>query len=209
VIAPLSDVAPACGISTVTFNNDISYSVSIARELQPMLLVWLCIVSLGYSYRSWLSAPLACHLIFKVIHIQQQVKSAFKVILRLTVSQPASQPVLVPMTNFFPLLSIIIFRQLQVCWCGAPSLWWEVGSVVLSFWHSRSQIWVPRESWAYFIVSIFKTPQTWSARFLFNCPRNRVAQLYPRALGIQQHITSTVFIVPLSNQLVTVGLLYI
>jgi hypothetical protein len=35
------------------------------------------------------------------------------------------------------LLSLIIFRQLWVCWCGAP-LWREVGSLVFSFCRASS-----------------------------------------------------------------------
>jgi hypothetical protein len=48
---------------------------------------------------------------------------------------------------------------------------------------SVSQIWVPRDSCAYFTVYF------WDSLFLegqvavFISPRNRVAQLYPRALG--------------------------
>jgi hypothetical protein len=36
--------------------------------------------------------------------------------------------------------------------------------------HSLPQIWVPWDSWAYFIVSIFETPPTWRARFLYLFP---------------------------------------
>jgi hypothetical protein len=35
---------------------------------------------------------------------------------------------------------------------------------------SLSQIWVPWDSWAYFIVSIFETPPTWRTRFLYLFP---------------------------------------
>jgi hypothetical protein len=50
-------------------------------------------------------------------------------------------------------------------------LWREVGSVVLSR--------------AHFIDSIFGTPPTWRVVFLYIFRRrNRVAQLYPRALGM-------------------------
>jgi hypothetical protein len=51
-------------------------------------------------------------------------------------------------------------------------LWREVGSVLSVFTGHRqrslSQIWVPRDSWACFIVSIFETPPIRRARFLFN-----------------------------------------
>jgi hypothetical protein len=30
--------------------------------------------------------------------------------------------------------------------------------------------WVQQKSWTYFIVSIFETPQTWRARFLYLFP---------------------------------------
>jgi hypothetical protein len=43
---------------------------------------------------------------------------------------------------------------------------------------------VPRDSRPYFIVLILQTPPTWRAKSLYLYPpRNRVAQLYPRALG--------------------------
>jgi hypothetical protein len=40
---------------------------------------------------------------------------------------------------------------------------------------------VPRDSRQYFIVSILEAPITWRAILI--SPRNRVAQIYPRALG--------------------------
>jgi hypothetical protein len=78
-----------------------------------------------------------------------------------------------PRPNFL-LLSLIIFKQLRICWCGAPSL---TTSRVCSFQFfaahrqsSFSQVWAPRDLWAYFIVSVFEIPPTWRARFLYLIP---------------------------------------
>jgi hypothetical protein len=83
-----------------------------------------------------------------------------------------------PATNFSP-SSWIIFKQLQVCWCGEPSLMrGRVCSVqlLLGIASCLSRVWVPRDSCPYFNVSIFYTPPTWRAR-------NIAAQLYSQALG--------------------------
>jgi hypothetical protein len=48
-------------------------------------------------------------------------------------------------------------------------------------WHSRVR--VPRDSWPYFTVSDLRLPQLGGPGPLFISPRNRVAQLYPQALG--------------------------
>jgi hypothetical protein len=100
-----------------------------------------------------------------------------EVILRPTVSRPVRLSARHPSgthDQFSPLLSLIIFRQLRVCWCGAPSL---ARSRVCSFQffaghrqHNPSHIGVPRDSWAYFIVTIFEIPPTWMARFLYIFP---------------------------------------
>jgi hypothetical protein len=78
-----------------------------------------------------------------------------------------------PATNF-PLLSLIIFRRLWVCWCGGALSDEKTSLLFLVFTRHRqrclSQIWVPQDSWAYFIVSIFETPPTWRARFLYLFP---------------------------------------
>jgi hypothetical protein len=44
-------------------------------------------------------------------------------------------------------------------------------------------------SWAYFIDSIFETPNLVGHVLVFISPRNRVAQLYPRALGLSIKFT--------------------
>jgi hypothetical protein len=55
---------------------------------------------------------------------------------------------------------------------------------------SLSQILVPWDSWAQFIVSIFETPPTRKGQVpVFISPRNRVARLYPRALGLTDQFT--------------------
>jgi hypothetical protein len=62
----------------------------------------------------------------------------------------------------FLLLSSIIFRQLRVS-CEAPSL---TRSRVCSFQFLLGIASAARDSWAYFIVSIFETIPTWRASFL-------------------------------------------
>jgi hypothetical protein len=91
-------------------------------------------------------------------------------------------------------------QSTSLSWCQAPildprlyscgfvdvvrPLWREVRSVVFSFaghcQRSLSQTWVPRDSRAYFIVSlnlVYQVP-------VFISPRNRIVQLYRRALGL-------------------------
>jgi hypothetical protein len=46
----------------------------------------------------------------------------------------------------FLLLSLIIFRRLQILLTWGRPLWREVGSVVFSCWCSLSRAWVPRDS---------------------------------------------------------------
>jgi hypothetical protein len=83
-----------------------------------------------------------------------------KVMLRPTVSRPVwlcDRHPCETQRPIFPLISLIILDSSEFVDVGRP-LWREVGSVVLVFavhrqW-SFSQVWVPRDSWAYFIVSI-------------------------------------------------------
>jgi hypothetical protein len=48
---------------------------------------------------------------------------------------------------------------------------------------SHSQVCVPQGSWPHFTVSDSRLPQPVNQVSVFISPRNRVAQLYPRALG--------------------------
>jgi hypothetical protein len=83
----------------------------------------------------------------------------------------------------FLLLSLIIVRQLRICWCGAPSL---TGSRVCSFQFLRG------------VMSIFYCLYFWDTANVdgqapvFISPRNRVAQLYHWAQG-SSIILNTVF----------------
>jgi hypothetical protein len=62
----------------------------------------------------------------------------------------------------FLLLSLIIFRQLRVCWCGAPSLTCgRTYNLLLLLVLSSA---VPRDPKPYFIVPILEIPPTWRAR---------------------------------------------
>jgi hypothetical protein len=69
-----------------------------------------------------------------------------------------------------PLLSLIIFRQLRIYWCGRP-LWREVGSVVVIFLFCCTSLYLD-------------SPNLEGRVPVFISLRNRVAQLYPRALGL-------------------------
>jgi hypothetical protein len=56
--------------------------------------------------------------------------------------------------------------------------------------------WVPRDSWAYFIVSIFETPPIWRARFLYLFPSGTGQPSYISGLWvclINLHITAWYF----------------
>jgi hypothetical protein len=73
----------------------------------------------------------------------------------------------------FPLLSLIIFLD-SLLMCRVLSnekLGLQFSVFAGHRQRSLSQVWVPRDSWAYFIVSIFlRLPQTWRARFLYLFP---------------------------------------
>jgi hypothetical protein len=66
------------------------------------------------------------------------------------------------------------FRQFLVCWCGGDLSGERTGLYFSVFARYRqrsvSQIWVPRDWWECFIVSIFETPPTWRARSLYLYP---------------------------------------
>jgi hypothetical protein len=86
-----------------------------------------------------------------------------------------------PATNFSH-LSLIIFRQLRICWCG-PLLWRETWSVVFSFcWASPAQPFTGLSPTG--LMSIFHYLYFWTSLSLENqVPvfisfRNRIVQLY-------------------------------
>jgi hypothetical protein len=94
-----------------------------------------------------------------------------------------------PTTTQFLFLLEISFRQLYLCYFVAPSL--MRGQVCNLFVQlllglARAVTLGPksrRTQRPYFTV-LFETPPTWRARFLYiYLPRNRMAQLYPQALG--------------------------
>jgi hypothetical protein len=66
-------------------------------------------------------------------------------------------------------------------------LWREDGSVVYNCCWSRqrslSQIRVPRDPWPHFYCLRFETPEPGGPGPRIYIPRNRVARLYPQALG--------------------------
>jgi hypothetical protein len=88
-----------------------------------------------------------------------------------------------PMTRFFFLYGD----------CGFPDmwhpLWWEDGSVIYlynCFWSLPEQsllIWSPAELTTIFYCLIWDSPNLEGQFPVFISPRNRVAQLYSRALG--------------------------
>jgi hypothetical protein len=66
-----------------------------------------------------------------------------------------------------------VFRQLRVCWCGAPS---PTRSWVCSFQFLTG-----------IAIATWDSPNLGGQFPIFISPRNRVAQLYPRALGWLQN----------------------
>jgi hypothetical protein len=95
---------------------------------------------------------------------------------------PGVRPPSGPVTNFsFSLKFSLDSCGLVILW---RSLWREDGSVFTLAagprQRSPSRIWDPRDSRPYFI---FPLPQPWEPCPVFISPRDRVVQLYPRALG--------------------------
>jgi hypothetical protein len=121
--------------------------------------------------------------------IELIMKVEFEVILRPTVSRPVCLGVRRPSgtrDQFFFLLEIS-FRQLRVCYFVAPFLTrGRVCNLLYNcFWALPEQSLlgqVQQNSRPYFTVS-FETPNLEGQVSVFISPRNRVAQLYPRALG--------------------------
>jgi hypothetical protein len=80
------------------------------------------------------------------------------------------------------------FRQLRVCYFVAPSLTrGRVCNLLLNcFWALREQSllgWSPAELTAIFYSFIWDSPNLEGKVSAFISPRNKVAQLYPRAVG--------------------------
>jgi hypothetical protein len=89
--------------------------------------------------------------------------------------------------QFFCLLEII-FRQLRVCYFISPSLkrGWVCNLLYNYFWALQEQSLLsrsPSELKAIFYCLIWDSPNLEGQVPVFISPRNRVAQLYPRALG--------------------------
>jgi hypothetical protein len=119
-----------------------------------------------------------------------EIEVEVEVNLRPTVSRPVCLGVRHPSgtrDQFFFLLEIS-FRQLRVCYFVAPSLTRGRGFNLLynCFWALPEQSLLgrsPAELTAIFYCVVWDSPNLEGLIPVFISPRNRVAQLYPRALG--------------------------
>jgi hypothetical protein len=142
-------------------------------------------VCVCFSITSWMWHRGSHNFLFSQSYITTDCQSA-----RLPCVRPPSGT----RNQFIFLLSLIILRQLRVCWRGAPSLTrsrvCSISVVAGPRQRSLSRVWVPRDSWAYFIVLIFETPPNLESHVpVFISRRNRVAQLYLQALGLPNSFT--------------------
>jgi hypothetical protein len=110
--------------------------------------------------------------------------------------QSVGQSVLVSGTHLGPVTNFSFSLKFPldncVCYFVAPSLTrGRVCNLLFScFWALPEHSWaeVPQYSRPYFTV-LSETPPTWRARFPYLYPpRNRMAQLYPWALGLSPHL---------------------
>jgi hypothetical protein len=69
--------------------------------------------------------------------------------------------------------------KLRSCFCGATSL---TRGLVFGLQYNHSVVWVAQNLYPYFTLSS-ETPQPGGSGSHVYLPRNRVAQLYPQALG--------------------------
>jgi hypothetical protein len=119
-----------------------------------------------------------------------QVQVQVQVTLRPTVSRPVSPGVRLPSgtrDQFFILLKIF-FRQLRICYFVAPSLTrGRVCNLLYNcFWALPEQSLLdrsPSELTTIFYCLIWDSPNLEGQVPVFISPRNRMVQLYPRALG--------------------------
>jgi hypothetical protein len=167
---------------------------SPGRQAHTLLLYWLnssafkTSILLTFRIRTEL---LVFIIVRKVIDCEQWLKLKFKLkLLRPTVSWPVCLVVRRPSgtcDQFFFLLEIS-FRQFHVCYFVAPSL--KRGRVCNllynCFWDLPEQSLLggsPAELTAMFYCLIWGSPNLEGQVPIFISPRNRVAQLYSRALG--------------------------
>jgi hypothetical protein len=83
-----------------------------------------------------------------------------------------------------------IFFTPLLCWCGAPTL---TRGWVCSL---RLLLGLVRAILLDFAVSNLRLPNLEVQVLVFTSPRNRVAQIYPRALGFRWHVISVMDILP-------------